>query len=512
MTIAVTLPVRIRIDPHTAVHHPARIVETFSAGFGRAFEKWLRSAVRAPEALPAFAAQPTFSWSGAALASVPLPVRRALEIAIAQAIFVRAVVANDRARPPAVAPAALPPIVSRTSANASAPGTAPAVLPPESRVSASWAHWLQIATDWDAYFAAASKRAPLEDPFEVQARAFADRLETAIEFVPDVRRIVDTGFTRRTGVEQAALALMCAQLDRGFILAFAEALAHRRFVDFTVDRAIVPLVTIAHAYLAADDRFPVPEKTRSLTAALQRAFPPTRVDQILGVPIAVPFARVVESHIAIANFRDALVAGGFDRAAADAFTIAFVHSLLEALVDEYRQGMDSVVERIAAIALVFASGAAAAPMAGVDVRRLSAEFDELTASIAGRTPQAAVESGREAAAVRKRLEKALLFVVSAAPHWHADVRPDPAGGFSLVLVPPPLEGADVGYYSSDSGRAQLRDLVASYARMCEQWRALGARGFVWRTGVTWLDGLLAGVVAELEDDDALFFAEPREDG
>ena len=114
--------------------------------------------------------------------------------------------------------------------------------------------------------------------------------------------------------------------------------------------------------------------------------------------------------------------------------------------------------------------------------------------------------------MRKRLEKALLFVVSATPQWRADFRASPAGGFYLVLVPPPLDATDAQYYGSENGLNQLRDLVRSFAALCLQWRAEGARGLIWQTGVEWLDELLTAVVAELRGDASLLFAEPRDDG
>lgn len=519
MTIAVTLPVRVRVDPRTAAD-PATVVEAFAAGFERALDTSLQLAVRPRGARPALASEPSFVWSGEALSEVSLGVRSRLESAVTHAIFARVAVWKDATTfsesSADVAPQpALPsqPAVLETPAlltTHAAPNEVLPVfeLPPETRVSASWTRWLEIASVWDSLVAAPSDPG---EAFDVQARAFADRLESAIDFVPDVRRIVETGFARHTGVELPALDLMCAQLDRGFVLAFAEALQQRHFVDFTVDRAIVPLVVIAYRALLGEDQHTNPERTQSVVGALRRAFPPTRLDQVAGAPIAISFDRIVATRLPIADFRDALVAGGFDQAAAAAFTVSFVHSLLEALVDEYRQLMDAVVERLAAIQRIFVVNADAAPMPGVQVRRLTAEFDELVASIAGRTPRAAVESGREAAAVQKRLEKALLFVVSAASQWRADFRPSPAGGFYLVLVPPPLDITDTQYYGSESGRDQLRDLLKSYAALCDQWRPHGARGLIWQTGIKWLDDLLGGIVGQLKADPSLFFAEPRGD-
>lgn len=515
MTIAVTLPIRIRVDPRTAAD-PAAVVNAFSAGFGRALETSFQSVIRPRRARPSSASEPSFTWSGEALPSVALGTRRSLESAIAHAILARVAAWNDGTvlPPPVAIEAPEAPIALVREAPIAAVREVPAVAeqPPETRTGASWMQWLALADAWDALFATEGEARAGGDAFDTQAHAFVDRLETALNFVPDVRRITETGLARNTGVEVPALDLMRAQLDRGFILAFAEALQHRDFVDFTVDRAIVPLIAIAYRYLIGDDLFPIPEKAQSLLAVMRRAFPPTRLDQILGVPIAISYDRIVASRLPIADFHDALIAGGLDQPAAAAFTASFVHALLEALVDEYRKAMDAVVDRVAAIQRTFVLNAGASPLAGVEVRRLTAEFAELVASIAGRTPLAAVESGREAAIVRKRLEKALLFVVSATPQWRADFRASPAGGFYLVLAPPPLDATDAQYYGSENGLSQLRDLVRSFAAICRQWRDQGARGLIWQTGVEWLDELLTGVVAELQGDDSLLFAELRDDG
>lgn len=515
MAVALKVPVRIRIDSKTAALVP-EICDAFSAAFARAIETSLRSVVWPQSARPMVGALPTFEWNGESLASVDLALRRRLESALAEIVSTR-VSAWQSAAPIADGePAGSAPLGGEVTSALGAADAATwerfAAAPPATE---SWTRWLAITAQWDSLEAPApglparARPAIRGELFDAQAAAFVAYFEHAIQFVPDVHRIVTTGFARNTGVEIPALDHLKAELDRGFVLAFAAALQHRRFVDSLVDRAIVGLVAIAYDYLAGAALNAVPANARGLVEALEKAFPRTRPDQLLGVPISVSFERIVTGSRPLTNFRDALQARGLSEIEAAEFTSSFVHSLFEAIADAYREIMDAACERVAAIEQTFIAKSQGGDFPAVQVARLTAEFEATVATIAGRTPEAAVEDGREFRIVRERLRKALRFVPSQASTWRAEFRTLAPSGFVLVLVPPPL--GDPAFYDSPAGRAELHDLVRGYAGLCAQWQSIGARGLIWRTGVEWLDERLNQIVDELKancESASLLFAEP----
>ena len=512
----VTIPIRIELDASSA--HAVEIVEeAVGAALSRAIAASLDAVVRTRAAQPALGAQPSFAWAGDGLASIDSAARSRIEAAVLASVGECVAGWPEGATLPAadrtssltrLANSALPrtspgtplaPFGTRTS---EVPGALTALPPTE-----LWTRWIALAS------AAGS---PGEADTDVRrealrAAAFTERFGRAVAFVPEGTRIVARGFAPQPDWEER-LRLMVGELERGFIAAFAAALDRRETLDAITAVAVVPLVSIVNAYLVQDGFRAERISPQALMRALERAFPATDLRQLCGAASSVDYDRLVRRNSALEVFFEALATRGFDDAHARAATEQFVHGLFEALAGTYRQLMMEALHRIVAVQRAFRSDNDGAQSPGPYAAHLTQEFDRAVASVADRTPLAALAAGRETAIVAERVHAALRTLSARSAEWRADIRPvaHAAGGarFVLALHPPDLDDDDLRYYEGPAGREIVRGVLRGYVLMRGEWDAAGALGLVWRTGFARLDAVLEGIVAEVRAEEpaqATFF-------
>jgi hypothetical protein len=268
---------------------------------------------------------------------------------------------------------------------------------------------------------------------------------------------------------------MASELERGFIAAFAAALDRRDTLDAMTAVGVVPLVSIVNAYLAHDAFRAERISSQALIRALERAFQPSDLRQVCGAPSRVDYNRLIRRNVALEVFFEALAARGFDDAQALAASERFVHGLFEALAGAYRQIMMEAVRRIIAVQSAFRSNAGGSQSAGPHALQLSEDFERAVATIADRTPLAALASGRETGIVAERIHGALRALSSRSPDWRADIRPlapsTSGARFVLALHPPDLDDDDLRHYEGGDGRETLRA-----PRICDDALRVGRGG------------------------------------